>query len=125
MSHALSDIEAVTDGDKVEMLNKFFTSTFTRESLDNIPEFQDRDFVTSLGGMSIDASIVKETLCDLNSSKATGPGELPPRVLKEAVAEISIPPYIIFKKLLSEGSLRLENSNHYLNLQERKQIITL
>ena len=46
--------------------------------MDNIPEFQDRDFVTSLGGISIDASIVREKLCDLNSSKATGPDELPP-----------------------------------------------
>ena len=53
------------------MLNKFFTSTYTRESMDNISEFQDRDFVTSLDGIPIDTSIVREKLCDLNSSKAT------------------------------------------------------
>ena len=47
--------------------------------MDNIPEFQDRDFVTSLDGISIDVGIVKEKLCDLNSSKATGPDELRPQ----------------------------------------------
>ncbi|XP_065896024.1 uncharacterized protein [Dysidea avara] len=105
VDESLNDTEAATDESKAEMLNKFFTSTFTRESMDNIPEFQDRDFVTNLDGISIDAGIAKEKLCDLNSSKATGPDELPPRVLKEAAAEISIPPSIIFKKSLSEGRL--------------------
>ena len=37
--------------------------------MNNIPEFQDHDFVTSLDGISIDAGIVREKLCDLNSSK--------------------------------------------------------
>ena len=32
----------------------------------------------SLNGISIDAGIVREHLCDLNSGKATGPDELPP-----------------------------------------------
>ena len=105
VDESLNDTEAATDEGKAEMLNKFFTSTFTRESMDNIPEFQDCDFVTSLDGISIDVGIVKEKLCDLNSSKATGPDELPPRVLKEAAAEISIPLSIIFKKSLSEGRL--------------------
>ena len=76
--------------------------------MDNIPEFQDCDFVTSLDGISIDAGIVREKLCDLNSSKTTGPDELPPRVLKEAAAEISIPMSIFFKKSLSEGRLPLD-----------------
>jgi len=48
---SLNDIEAATDEHKAAMLNKFFTSTFTRESLDNIPEFQDCDFLTSLDGI--------------------------------------------------------------------------
>ena len=54
-----------------------------RESLDNIPEIHDRDFVTNLDGISIDPGIVREKLCDLNSSKATGPDELPPSPLPE------------------------------------------
>ena len=77
VDESLNDTEAATDEGK-KMLNKFFTCTFTRKSMDNIPEFQDRDFVTSLDGISIDAGIVKEKLCDLNSSKATGPDEPPP-----------------------------------------------
>ena len=108
VDESLNDIEAATDEDKAEMLNKFFTSTFTRESFDNIPEFQDHDFVTSLDGISIDAGIVREKLCDLNSSKATGPDEFLPTVLKEVAAEISLPLSIIFKKSLSEGRLPLD-----------------
>ena len=88
------------------------------KSLDNIPEFQDHDFATSLDGILIDAGIVGEKLCDLNSSKATGPDELPPRVLKEATAEINLPLSIIFKKSLSEGRLPLDwkIANYYPNL---------
>ena len=63
--------------DKAEILNKFFTSTFTRESLDDIPEFQDREFVTSLDDILIDVSIVREKLCNLNPGKATGPDGFP------------------------------------------------
>ena len=49
------------------MLSKFFTSTLTRESSDNIPEFQDREFVTCLDDISIDVvDIVREKLCDFN-----------------------------------------------------------
>ena len=40
--------KASSDEEKAEMFNKFFTSVFTRERLDNIPEFSDHDFVTSL-----------------------------------------------------------------------------
>ena len=50
------------------MLSKFFTSTLTRESSDNIPEFQDHEFVTCLDGISIDVvDIVRGKLCDFNS----------------------------------------------------------
>ena len=56
----------------------------------------------------MDVGIVREKLCDLNSSKATGPDELPPRVLKKAAADISIPLSIIFKKSLCEGRLPLD-----------------
>jgi len=35
------------------MLNEFFTSTFTNESLDSIPEFSDREFVATLDNISV------------------------------------------------------------------------
>ena len=108
VDEALDGVEAASDDDKAEILSKFFTSTFTRESLDNIPEFQDREFVTSLDDVKIDANIVREKLYNLNPSKATGPDGLPPRVLKEAATEISVPLSIIFKKSLSEGKLPVD-----------------
>jgi len=43
-----SRIEAASDIDKAEMLNKFFAITFTSESFDTVPGFQDQEFLTSL-----------------------------------------------------------------------------
>ena len=50
---SLDGMEAMSDEDKAEILNKFFTSTFTRESLDDIPEFQDQGFSTILDDISL------------------------------------------------------------------------
>ena len=98
-------LEAASDMDKAGMLNKFFTGTFTNESLDTIPQFLDRDFVTILDNISIDVSIVMDKLFNLNPGKGTGPDGISPRVLKEAAAELCIPLSILFKKSLSEGKL--------------------
>ena len=51
---SLDGMEAMSDEawDKAEILNKFFTSTFTRE-LDDIPEFQDQGFSTILDDISL------------------------------------------------------------------------
>ena len=86
------------------MLNKFFTGTFTSESLDTIPEFSDREFVSTLDNISIDVSIVKDKFC-LKSWQSNWPDGISPRVLKEAAVELCIPLSIIFKKSLSEGKL--------------------
>jgi len=98
-------LETASDIDKAEILNKFFTGTFTSESLDTIPVFSDREFVSTLDNISIDVSTVKDKLSNLNPGKATGPDGISPRVLKEAAVELCILLSIIFKKSLSEGKL--------------------
>ena len=50
---SLDGMEATSDEDKAEILNKFFTSTFTGESLDDISEFQDQGFSTILDDISL------------------------------------------------------------------------
>ena len=50
---SLDGMEAMSDEDKAEILNKFFTSTFTGESLDDISEFQDQGFSTILDDISL------------------------------------------------------------------------
>jgi len=87
-----------------------FTSTFINESLDSIPEFSDREFVTTLDNIS---SIIKDKLSNLNPGKATGPDGISPGVLKEAAAELYIPLSIIFKKSVKETTCRLESCKYY------------
>ena len=108
VDESFDGLEAASDVDKAETLNKFFASTFTKESFDTIPVFQDREFITCLDDILIDVSTVKDKLCNLNPTKATGPDGLPPRVLKEAAIELSIPLSMIFQKSLSESKLPLD-----------------
>jgi len=51
-------MEATSEENKAEILNKFFTSTFTKESSDDIPLFQDQGFSTILDDILNDADIV-------------------------------------------------------------------
>jgi len=64
--------EASSDEEKAEMLNKFFTSVYARKRLDNIPEFSDHDFVTSLNDISFSADLVRGKLLNLEPHKAAG-----------------------------------------------------
>ena len=84
---------ATTDENKAEILNKLFS----RESLDDIPDFQDQGFSTVFD--------YHEKICNLNCGKVTG---LPPRVLKEAANDLSFALSVIFKKSLSEGKLPVD-----------------
>ena len=101
----MEQIEASSDVEKAEMLNKFYTSVFTRENLDTIPEFSDREFAASLNDVTIDAYIVRDKLLNLQPHKAAGPNNIFPRVLKEAAVVLSVPLTIIFTKSLSEGQI--------------------
>ena len=55
-------VDKSSHGEKAEMFNKFFTSVFTRERLDNIPEFSDHDFVAnySLNDLTFSADLMRE-----------------------------------------------------------------
>ena len=91
---------AQTDCEKVETLNNFFSSVFTAEETDVLPEFEDRPFTTTLETLEIKASDIEKKLSKLNTAKSAGPDGIHPRILKEVNAEISQPLAIIYKKSL-------------------------
>lgn len=94
---------ATTSKDKATMLNDFFSSVFTKEDISNLPSFDERKYNNPLKQIEITTETVKKKLHQLNPSKASGPDNLNPRVLRELANEIATPVAIIMNKALEEG----------------------
>ena len=90
------------DQDIAEALNNFFTSTFTLEDLDSIPQLEALEHA-KISDITISHDIVLEKLKHLKESKAPGPDGLYSKILKEVCNEIAEPLAYIFRKSLDEG----------------------
>lgn len=98
------DGETVTDDSKAsEMLNNFFSSVFTQEIIDNLPEprkiFQG-NVGDELNRIELSPEIVLKKLMNLKPDKAPGVDSIYPIVLKEVSGAISQPLSKIFQKSL-------------------------
>jgi len=89
--------------EKAELLNNFFSSVFTRESVDSIP-LPDSCFTGSvdqrLCDITVDASVIADKLHALRPDKSAGDDNLSPRFLKDLSAEIATTVSLIFRKSL-------------------------
>ena len=94
-----------SEQEKVDVLNHFFTSVFTREDLSSIPQITDRSFASPLTEIDISHSLVLDAMKSLNASKSPGPDGIHPRVLKEAAEQIAFPLHLIFKSSLETGEI--------------------
>ena len=108
---AVADLECLdgtmteTDVDKAEVLNTFFTSVFTLESLENIPTFENRLHNTELTDFLITNEEVEKILKTQKTTKPPGPDGLHPRLLVELTDELVEPFQKIFTKSLAEATL--------------------
>ena len=110
--------------DKAELLNDFFSSVFTRESVDAIPVPAPCFTGTAserLCDINVDSSVIADRLQSLRSDKAAGDDNLSPRLLKVLSSEIAIPVSLIFRKSLDTMQLcseRLAHSHCFSTVQE-------
>lgn len=89
---------------KAELLNMQFQSVFTKENMDTLPVMRPSGIPT-IPEILVSAKGVEKLLQNINPSKATGPDNIPPRVLKEYATELAPVLAIIFQVSLDTGLL--------------------
>lgn len=100
-----SDCEAkYSDQDKANILQNQFCSVFTDEPDGDMPCFNKRTD-SEIANINITTEIVEKEIKRLNPTKAFGPDEMSPKMLKEIVHHISEPLAIIIRKTLEDGCL--------------------
>ena len=85
------------------MLNAQFSSVFTEEDTENLPQLNKR--FTSLSILSVSAIGVEKLLLNLNASKAAGPDKLSGKLLKATAHEIAPVLQVIIQRSIDEGTL--------------------
>ena len=91
--------------EKAELLNNFFTTVFTKENLETLPEVTDRVVESNLENIVISDTEVLKLLRELDASKSMGPDNVHPFLVK-SLADVFVKPLtLIFQKSLSSGTL--------------------
>ena len=90
--------------DKAETLNTFFSSVFTKENHDNIPdEIAITSMENPLDTFDISADDILKKLQNLKPGKSPGPDSWHPFFLKSIADQICMPLSMIFQKSLNES----------------------
>ena len=93
-----------TDQDKAEALNTHFQSVFTQESKDSIPDKGKSPF-QSIPNLHIETAGVEKQLLSLNPTKACGPDELSPRLLRTVAHEFAPALCFLFQQSYDHGTI--------------------
>ena len=103
-----SRVKASTPSEVAELFNQYFVSVFASDQGTPAPERENGQLPDSdlfLTDVILSVSEVELTLLNLDASKATGPDELPAKILK-GTAEVIAPSLTeLFNKLLRLGCL--------------------
>jgi len=86
-------------------LADFFSSVYTTENDDTIPELTKKHVENEWTQIRIKTDEVEQILTNLKPDKSPGPDKLSPRLLKEIAKEIAIPLTIIFRKSLEDKQI--------------------
>ena len=96
-------LKTTSGSDKAELLNTQFVDNFSKEKTDQVPYLK-REYPT-MPDIHVTAEGVHKLLNGLKTTKAAGPGDIHPRVLKEIALPISPVLACIFQKSLDTGVL--------------------
>ena len=94
-----------TNYETANVLNSYFTSVFTKESLFDIPSLTDRSDGNDLGNMAITHRDIIDQIYMLDPNKSCGPDTIHPRVIKGTIDGLISPLFYIYTKSLHQGSL--------------------
>ena len=98
-----SGVPANTDQEKAEALNEQFCSVFTKTNLSSVPYIKPN--VDKMKDIVITEKGVAKLLSGLNPSKAMGPDQLHPRILKELANPLGRVLKHFFQQTLETGVL--------------------
>jgi hypothetical protein len=94
------------DTEKCEVINKFFSTVFTIEDLDDVPDFKyDGDIPNSLYTCNVTENDFEKALSNLNSNKSPGPDNFHPKLLKYTSKSLAKPLKLLFDLTLQNGKL--------------------
>ena len=98
--------KTTSDKEISETLAEQYSSVFTDEDLNNIPEFPLKPLITNkLTSFTFNEKKVEKILQQLDPKKAPGLDQLHPRILKETAKVIAHPITLIFRKSQAAGIL--------------------
>jgi hypothetical protein len=92
------------DKEMAELLNKFFSSVFTREDVQNVPSAAEME-APSLETMDITYRMVQEKTRSLKPGSAPGPDGIGPQLLQELQKELVPALVLIFRRSIQNGEV--------------------
>ena len=92
------------DKEKANILQKQFSSVFTRESDNDIPVIEKRTNLI-IKDLTATEEMVKREIMQLNANKSGGPDEIHPRLLIELADIISTPLGLLVSKTIKDGNI--------------------
>ena len=96
-----------TDKEKAETLNEQFLSVFTNERNVNVPDKGQSPF-PDIPDLNISTACVEKELLSLNQTKACGPDELPPRLLRTFAQELDQALTFLFSQSYTTGIVHMQ-----------------
>jgi Reverse transcriptase (RNA-dependent DNA polymerase)/Endonuclease-reverse transcriptase len=104
----LKDVNGKTiqdDGEMAVILNRFFSSVFTREDATQVPEPENVAGQNSVRDVKITVKNVKEKIKKLRADGAAGPDGIGPSLLKNLMHELALPLTKVMRRSMEEGTV--------------------